>query len=199
MKSKSIVDIVATAISQVTQPPLVVGFFFVFLMFYFAPDFATGLSWCIIAISLIGVAPTIFTLFAVKLGHIKNVLLTRRQDRSSPFLIATLGAIVTFIIFYRLSVPAEVLVFLITLILILIVILIINLYWKISVHATTITVVAVAANIFADYRLWYLFLLIPIVCWSRVYRKKHTVAQVVAGTLLNGIIVYITFNLFGVS
>lgn len=199
MKIKPFINVVATVISQVTQPPLVVGFFLVFLMFYFAPDFITGLLWCIIAAGLIGATPTAFTFLAVKLGRIKDVLLTRRQDRSGPFLVAALGAIITFIIFYRLTVPVEVLVFLITLILVLIVILIINLYWKISVHAATITVVTVAANIFADYRYWYLLLLIPVVCWSRVYRKRHTVAQVIVGALLNGIIVYVTFNLFGVS
>lgn len=197
MNTKKTLDTVAKIISQLSQPPLVIGIFIIFLVFYYAPDTVTSIEWFAIAAGLIGVLPTAFTFLAVKMGWIKDVLLTRRQDRSGPLLVGALGTIITFIVFYKIGVPLEILVFLMALVLVLILVLIITLFWKISVHAATITVITVSSTILADGKYWYLLLLIPLVMWSRVERKRHTLAQVIAGALVNGLIVYITFDIFG--
>jgi len=190
-------DRIAKIISQITQPPLVIGVFLTFLVFYYAPDTATGFIWLLIAAGLIGFIPTVFTFVAFKLGWISDVLLPERKDRIGPFLVAALGAVITLICFYKMDVPTEILVFLMALILVLMVVLLITTFWKISVHATTITVVTVSINVLTDCQYWYLLFLIPVVMWARVYRKRHTGAQVFAGALINGVIVYAAFKLFG--
>jgi len=188
---------IARIISQLSQPPLIIGLFITYLVFHYAPDTATGFLWLLIAGGLIGAVPTIFTFIAVKQGWIQDVLLSRREDRTGPMLIAAFGAIVTLITFYKMGVPADILVFLMALILVLTVIIFITLFWKISVHAATITVVTITINMLTGGEFWYLLLLIPIVAWSRVYRKKHSIAQVIAGVLTGGVIVYSIFELFG--
>lgn len=190
-------DKLAKIVSQITQPPLIIGVFLTFLVFYYAPDTATGFLWFLIAGGLIGLVPTVFTFIAVKLGWISDVLLPERKDRIGPFLVAALGTAITLISFYKMDVPTEILVFLMALILVLMVVLLITTFWKISVHAATITVVTVSINVLTDCQYWYLLFLIPIVMWARVYRKRHTVAQVFAGAIVNGVIVYAVFKLFG--
>lgn len=190
-------DKLAKIVSQITQPPLIIGVFLTFLVFYYAPDTTTGFIWFLIAGGLIGLVPTVFTFIAVKLGWISDVLLPERKDRIGPFLVAALGTAITLISFYKMDVPTEILVFLMALILVLMVVLLITTFWKISVHAATITVVTVSINVLTDCQYWYLLFLIPIVMWARVYRKRHTVAQVIAGAFINGVIVYAVFKLFG--
>lgn len=57
-------------------------------------------------------------------------------------------------------------------------------YWKISTHAFGITgPFAVLIALFHEIPLPYVAL-VPLVCWSRVYLRSHTLAQVVAGAVL---------------
>jgi membrane-associated phospholipid phosphatase len=57
-------------------------------------------------------------------------------------------------------------------------------YWKISTHALGITAPLIALTVLFGQRPAPFYVLIPIVGWSRVYLRAHTVLQVVAGTLL---------------
>jgi membrane-associated phospholipid phosphatase len=60
----------------------------------------------------------------------------------------------------------------------------INLRWKISIHTMSVTVpTTVLVFVFGP---WGLLcgLLLPPVIWSRVYLKKHTIAQAIAGALV---------------
>lgn len=75
--------------------------------------------------------------------------------------------------------------------------LIINLRWKISGHSMGIAVpTAVLAFVYGPWGLLF-GLLLPPVMWSRVYLKRHTVAQVLAGALvgfvLMGLILVLLF------
>jgi membrane-associated phospholipid phosphatase len=68
---------------------------------------------------------------------------------------------------------------------VVLVIFIINLRWKISGHSMGVAVpTTVLAFVFGP---WGLLcgLLLPPVMWSRVYLRRHTVAQVIAGALVS--------------
>lgn len=194
---KKFLEYSARLISQLFQPPLIIGVFLLFLVFYFAPDANKGIIWASIAVGLVGLVPTVYTIIAYKLHWVKDLWLNDKADRIGPFLIAGLGMIITLLIFFKLGVPTEVLVFLMALILVLLFLLFITIFWKISVHAATIMMVVTTINILADCKFWYLFLLVPLVMWARVYRKRHSVVQVFAGAVLSGVIVYATFKIFG--
>ena len=71
-------------------------------------------------------------------------------------------------------------------------------YWKISTHAVGITAPLVALTyLYGEDPLPFL-ILIPLVGWSRVYLKAHTVAQVCAGTALGALSVAVFFRIFHV-
>jgi membrane-associated phospholipid phosphatase len=57
-------------------------------------------------------------------------------------------------------------------------------YWKISTHAIGITAPLVALTLLYGRQPLPFMVLIPMVCWARVYLKAHTIMQVVAGIVL---------------
>ncbi len=69
-------------------------------------------------------------------------------------------------------------------------------YWKISTHALGITAPLVALCIIYGRQPLPFLVLIPIVCWSRVYLAAHTVWQVVAGAALATFSVVFFFRIF---
>ena len=71
-------------------------------------------------------------------------------------------------------------------------------YWKISTHALGITAPMIALCVLYGTRPTPFLVLIPIVCWARVYLKAHTLWQVVAGTGLATVSTLVVFRLFHV-
>jgi membrane-associated phospholipid phosphatase len=68
--------------------------------------------------------------------------------------------------------------------------------WKISGHLaiTSTTITAVVVMFFArldEPVLWLLYLLLPIVAWSRVVLHKHTLAQTIAGAALPIVMLFV--------
>jgi len=72
-------------------------------------------------------------------------------------------------------------------------------YWKISTHALGITAPLVALTLLYGRQPLPFLVLIPMVCWARVYLKAHTVAQVVAGAVLATVTTMLFFSLFHVA
>jgi membrane-associated phospholipid phosphatase len=71
-------------------------------------------------------------------------------------------------------------------------------YWKISTHALGITAPLVAMTLLYGRGPLPFLILIPMVCWARVYLKAHTLGQVIAGAVLGTASVILFFYLFHV-
>jgi membrane-associated phospholipid phosphatase len=71
-------------------------------------------------------------------------------------------------------------------------------YWKISTHALGITAPLIALCVIYGTRPLPFLVLIPIVCWARVYLRAHTVLQVIAGVALATVSTLVVFRLFHV-
>ena len=72
-------------------------------------------------------------------------------------------------------------------------------FWKISTHAIGITAPLVALTMLYGRQPLPFLVLIPMVCWARVYLKAHTIAQVVAGAVLATLTTILFFYLFHVG
>jgi membrane-associated phospholipid phosphatase len=73
---------------------------------------------------------------------------------------------------------------------------IVTLEWKISVHSATNA--AVATLVLAVTGSPVFFLSIPLIIWSRVRLRRHTLRQTIAGTLLGSMVVAALFLIFAV-
>jgi membrane-associated phospholipid phosphatase len=70
-------------------------------------------------------------------------------------------------------------------------------YWKISTHALGITAPLITLIVLYGWQPAPFCVLIPIVCWARVYLGSHTGAQVIAGVCLAAVSTLGFFRLFG--
>ena len=73
----------------------------------------------------------------------------------------------------------------------------ITVFWKISLHGGVNAVLAVFVNVLFGYRYWWLFLILPVVGWARVYDKHHDVRQFVVGALLGGGVSFVALKTIG--
>lgn len=75
----------------------------------------------------------------------------------------------------------------------------VTLFWKISLHTGVFaTAVAFAAALWG--RNWLILsLILPVIAWSRLRLKKHTLAQIIIGALLGPAILLGLFNLLDIS
>jgi membrane-associated phospholipid phosphatase len=71
-------------------------------------------------------------------------------------------------------------------------------YWKISTHALGITAPLVALTMLYGRQPLPFLVLIPMVCWARVYLQAHTLMQVAAGALLGAGSTVLIFRVFHV-
>jgi membrane-associated phospholipid phosphatase len=72
-------------------------------------------------------------------------------------------------------------------------------YWKISTHALGITAPLTALSLIYGRQPLPFMILIPMVCWARVYLRAHTVMQVIAGVALAIATTGFFFSLFHVG
>lgn len=67
----------------------------------------------------------------------------------------------------------------------------ITLKWKISLHAGVNAVLFTAINIFYGWQYVWLYALLGLVMWARVYQRHHSLGQVLAGAILGGGMIWI--------
>jgi len=73
----------------------------------------------------------------------------------------------------------------------------VNLLWKISLHTAFVTASVTALIILYGSIAAVIVVLVPLIAWSRIELKHHSLAQVAAGALLAALIVVVVFYLFG--
>lgn len=125
-------------------------------------------------LSMVGVPFVLFVL-AWKTGYISNWDIKDRKERPKllwPLVIIELVALYMFQLWLLIPMLVGMIGFAA-----------ITHVWKISGHAMS---VALAVGIIVakfGWNWWPVFLFVPLMCWSRVMTKNHTLAQVIAGSV----------------
>lgn len=160
-------QLVATLISRVFDPFLMLGIVFV-VMLWGKPMFAPALV-CMVLF------PFLLYVFAWKMKIINDWDMRDRSER--PRVLWTLVVIeVVSILVFQLRTLFPILLGIIGFA-------VITHIWKISGHAMSAALATGLIVLRFGWVYWPVLLVVPLVAWSRVTRKNHTVAQVVAGAL----------------
>ncbi len=186
----------ARIFSTVCNPFLTGLALFVILAHALAKD--TGSFWFLLFTSTFftSLGPMLFVLWLYASDRISDLDMSIRSEREAVF-----GA---FVIFYLLGTIALALlhapILLIATMAVYtassLVVLVITRYWKISTHAIGITAPLTALVILYGQQPLPFLILIPLVGWSRVYLRAHTVLQVIGGIALGFVSVALFFHLF---
>ncbi|SOB81737.1 hypothetical protein [Streptomyces sp. 1331.2] len=152
-----------------------------------------GVGWALFAILFAAVIPTLFIRRGIRRGTVADRHVGHRQRRLTvlPFIMGSV--LLSFAVMIRLDAPADLTALVLAMFASLIPILVITAWWKVSVH-TAVTAGAVVCLAIALGPLWLLLSpLVPVVGWSRVVLRDHTVAQTVVGTAVGALTAGLTF------
>lgn len=117
-------------------------------------------------------------------GYKIDMDIPERKDRTYPLIMVILSYFIGAAVLYGINAPSITTILMFCYFSNTLIVFFINLFWKISIHAMGVAGPTVAL-IYVFGPVGSLFaVIIPIVMWSRVYLKRHTIAQVMTGVLL---------------
>ena len=130
--------------------------------------------------------------YSVKFGNTDGDVY-RREDRAKPLMFGIMSYVVGIVLLYFVGAPHITVVMMVSYAVCTVAVLLISTRWKISIHATGVMGPSMALSI--TYWPWGLlmFLLLPLVMWSRYVRRKHTPAQLVGGAVFGFLITAAVF------
>ena len=179
---------VARHVSNVLSP-FVISLPLVFLIaLYHAPVRGQALFYAFVTLFFLSVGPLFYIIVGVRLGKFTDIDVSVRSQRTWPFVFGLASALVGLLILILTRGSQNLETLLLITILSGIIMMIITLWWKISLHASSIASAATLLTAFYGAMMLPAFLLVVAVSWSRVVLRRHTVAQVVAGAILSTIL-----------
>ena len=198
---------IAKPISTFTNPPIICIplFFIICLILSFQDglfDLNKFLQLEVISLIFTSILPMAIILFwAKKLGTDKDI--SNRQDRFMPLIVGIISYFIGCMISFMLNLDNFLSVLLLCYSINTGVVLLITTKWKISVHTTGLSGPVAALILLAGPFGAIFGILYPILIWSRVLLKKHTLAQAIAGGVqgffLTVLEMYLFINIFSLD
>ncbi len=175
----------ALTCSAVAAPPVAVAA----AMFLAASVSARSGAWMAsVLYVLVGVVtPVLVVAMRIRRRQVRDVELTRREERLVPQAAAAASLLVAWLVLLALAAPRPMTLLAAGLALQSFIVLLVTLRWKISVHSAA---AAVAGTLIALALHWFVpaTLVVAAVAWSRWHLDRHTLAQIVAGAALGAVV-----------
>lgn len=181
---KKFKDIFAEVISRVLDPvweiPLAILLAVVFAV-------TEGLRWRFLGLLLFidAIVPMIFFVMMLLNKQIKDWDIQKREQRIPLYAFTLICHLAGLWLAHELG-KGELVLVLSVFYIVGIVFSLITLKWKISLHAGVNAVLFTAINMFYDWQYIWLYGLLALVMWARVYQKHHSWSQVLTGAILGG-------------
>jgi membrane-associated phospholipid phosphatase len=180
---------IARLISNLFNPFLVSFIAIVLLVWHTAVSPASAFKWGAVALILSVIPVFSFMLYQVRRKKIDSIFPEGQGQRKLSYLVASVIAAVGCLVMWYFNAPQLLTYSFIAGMVAVVIFMVINIYWKISVHTAFISAAAVVLTAVFGVKAAWIFLLLPLVAWSRLELKMHTLAQVIAGAILAVIIV----------
>lgn len=160
----------------------------------FSQDYSYALRWAIFSYAFILVV-ALFVIAGVLSGVFSNFDVSKREQRPLLFSFSAFAAFCYLLSLLILDGPKILFIGFFALVLGLTAIIIINRWIKASIHLATATAVFLFIGIVYKGYFFLLFLLIPLLAWSRVKTKEHTPIETVIGSILGIVITLIVYSI----
>jgi hypothetical protein len=172
----------AWVVSKLCSPPLVAAAGIIISATHTGTSAAWG--WAGFYILLAVSAPVGYVLWLVRQGKVTDFDLRQREQRTWPYLITLVSVFLAWLTLHLGGAPQLLMSLALAGWFQVALLFVITLYWKISVHSAAIAgLVVFIYALFGPVTL-PLALLIPLVAWSRLRLKRHTLPQTLAGTIM---------------
>ncbi len=175
----------ARYISNILNPAVVSIPLVLLVALYHASDLRTGLGYAGLTLFFLSFGPLMYILLGVRLGKLSDVDVSRRTERTGPFLFGLLSVMLGTVVLLYLHAPKDLETLMLGSLLCGLVMVVTTWWWKISVHTATLAAALTLLTAFYGFIMLPLFCLLGLVSWSRVFLRRHTTAQVIAGSLVS--------------
>ena len=142
------------------------------------------LHWLVVVSIFITALPILVIIVLYRFSMVSNIHLHTKEERLIPLCITLVSMITGTIVLYKIGANNSIIWVCQAFIVNSVVFSIITPLWKISFHTSVATGCILVLSLLVNLTLVWLFLLIPLIAWARVYRDRHTPLQTIAGTLL---------------
>lgn len=182
---------IARWISHIISPHIV-GVVLIAVMAMQYGDNPLGvLLWLAVVIPLLVVPPLVYLGWLVHTGAIEDIYMPARETRLRPLMVLLLWLVLCLGLLHYWQAPAIVEIFVTVAIFLGAVLGAVTLFWKISFHGAAISAAATTTVMMAGSSAWPVMLLVPLVGWARVRLQRHTIRQVIYGSLVGAIIAFV--------
>ena len=188
----------ARHVSNILSPASISLPFIVLVALYRASDKLTALLYALITLFFVSVGPLAYIVIGVHLGKLSDIDISRRSERAGPFLFGISSTLVGLLVLLLIQGPKNLQTALIITVVSAIILLITTLWWKISIHASSLGGVATMLTALYGAAMLPCFFLLILVSWSRVVLRRHTILQVIAGSLVSIVLSLLILRIRGV-
>jgi len=187
----------ARLLSQIFHPILLNISAFLIVGYAALSTPAQGLKWAGICILVLVLPPTIFYTIRLRQGAYADEDVSIREQRNELYLFGFIWALIATALLSYFGAPQPFLALLICALLFALINGGINLFWKISGHATAIAATATIALLYSQSLGAVLWACAGLVGWARVRTRNHTPMQVLAGFCSAASVILLVFQFFG--
>ena len=180
----------ARYVSQIASPPLLAALSAAMIGW----SLNTRFAWSLVSFE-IGFAillPVLFISWLLRRGKISDFDVYLRRQRFWPYLFTVFCSLATLGLFWVLNAPSLLLALAAAALAQIVAMFAINFFWKISAHAAGAAGFATLLFYIVGAAAFPVFLLIPLMIWSRLRLRRHTLGQTLAGALL-GVLIFVFF------
>jgi membrane-associated phospholipid phosphatase len=189
---------IARYVSNILSP-ITVSIPFIFLVaLYHAQNTLSALTYASATLFFMSVGPMSYILVGVYQGKFTDIDVSVRSQRSGPFLFSILSALVGLFTLSFFHGPKDLQTVMLAVIACGTILMLITLWWKISMHASALAGAVTMLTALYGNVILPAYLLLILVCWSRVVLRRHTAAQVIAGSLLSIFLSVLTLAIRGI-
>lgn len=167
------------------------------VVYNYAENLNQFLPWMLTFFLFAIIIPGFYIMWQFETKNIQDIHMANLHERKLPFLIAAVSSVIGAIVLYYLHAARPVFVISVIYAVNTAVIAIITQFWKISVHTGMFASIATITVIIFGAQFWWLYLFLIPLSWARVFRRRHTIWQAVAGAILAFWLTLGTFWVFG--
>ncbi|MBN2280969.1 MAG: hypothetical protein JXQ65_10335 [Candidatus Marinimicrobia bacterium] len=185
----------AKSISNIIHPLILSPLTFTILFFNLPMRHGFSYLYLIITLFSISIIPFAYVWKMKTEGKIENIDIPDRKQRQEPFIKGTILFLITSFLLIILRAPQRLVLIMIIYTINTALATLITKYWKISVHGLSFGIPIATFGMILSKRYFYFSTLLPLLIYSRVKLKAHSIAQVIAGFSLGFILTVLQIKL----
>ena len=156
-----------------------------------------GVAWALLALCILTGIPLAYIFIGMRRGWVSDMELSHREERPRFIVVSVSSDLLALLILYLGEAPHMIWQLALVYACLGVTMFTISNFWKISLHMVSVGGFATLLVYVFGPSVWWLFLGLPLVAWARLYRRKHTPAQLFAGALAGILITALVLTLSG--